>query len=116
MTREEKIELVQQCLDKIEGRISDLCFKHDGCRLLQTLVKNGNKAQRIQLIDQIKGNLSNLMTNKYSHYLAAKVFKYVCDDKQRSECLQHITEKINTLIIHMVSCPACLLFSSHLRS
>ena len=43
MSGEEKHTLVQECMDMIGDKYTELCFKHDGCRVLQALVKFGNR-------------------------------------------------------------------------
>lgn len=43
---EEKHIIVNECIQLINGKYSELCYKHDGCRILQALVKYGNRPQR----------------------------------------------------------------------
>ena len=43
MTGEEKHAIVQECIDDIKDKYEALCYKHDGCRVLQALVKFGNR-------------------------------------------------------------------------
>lgn len=50
----EKHELVAECIKLIGTKYTELCYKHDGCRMLQALVKYGNRPQRIEVVNQIK--------------------------------------------------------------
>ena len=43
MTGEEKHAILQKCIDDIKDKYEALCYKHDGCRVLQALVKFGNR-------------------------------------------------------------------------
>jgi hypothetical protein len=54
MTGEEKHAIVQECIDDIKDKYEALCYKHDGCRVLQALVKFGNRPQRILVVDKLK--------------------------------------------------------------
>ena len=40
---EEKHTLVAECIEMIGDKYTELCFKHDGCRVLQALIKYGNR-------------------------------------------------------------------------
>ena len=54
MSGEEKHATVQECIDAIGEKYAELCYKHDGCRVLQALVKFGNRPQRILIVDKLK--------------------------------------------------------------
>ena len=43
MSSEEKHAIVQECIEAIGEKYPELCYKHDGCRVLQALIKFGNK-------------------------------------------------------------------------
>ena len=40
---EEKHTLVAESIEMIGDKYTELCFKHDGCRVLQALIKYGNR-------------------------------------------------------------------------
>lgn len=54
MSGDEKHAIVQECIDSIGEKYEALCYKHDGCRVLQSLVKFGNRPQRILIVDKLK--------------------------------------------------------------
>lgn len=39
----EKHVLVAECIKLIGEKYTELCYKHDGCRVLQALLKYGNR-------------------------------------------------------------------------
>jgi hypothetical protein len=50
----DKQGMVQRCIGLMENKYKELCFKHDGCRILQACVKHGNQQQRDTLIKELK--------------------------------------------------------------
>jgi hypothetical protein len=83
-TNAEKHETVEECIKLIGDKYTELCYKHDGCRVLQALVKFGNKPQRTLVVDKIKSVFTAMMTSKYSHYLASKTFYYAPEPSQKA--------------------------------
>jgi hypothetical protein len=61
MGNAEKHVLVDESIEAIGDKYAELCFKHDGCRILQALVKYGNKPQRIQVVSKLTDQFSHLM-------------------------------------------------------
>ena len=100
MGSKEKMALVQECIELIGDKWNELCFKHDGCRILQSLVKYGNPPQRTVLLDQLKGNFVHLMQQKYSHYLASKMYSFAPGDALKDEFRLLARGQINKLILH----------------
>jgi len=89
----------------VGSRFKELCFKHDGCRVLQALLKYGNKPQRAKIIDNIKEHYLHLMTAKYSHYLASKAYYFAPEPEQKQYFRTIVTSEINKNIMHSVSFP-----------
>ena len=90
-------------MELIGTKYSELVFKHDGCRVLQSLLKYGNRVQRIKVIENIKEHYLHLMTNKYSHYLASKAYYFAPETEQKLYFRQLVTKDIHKYIIHAVS-------------
>ncbi len=80
ISNEEKHALVDESIKHIADKYVELLYKHDGCRLLQALLKYGNKPQRELVTDKIKEHFIHLMTSKYSHYLASKLYYFAPRD------------------------------------
>jgi pumilio family protein 6 len=100
ITNEEKHTIVDECLELIGTKYQELVFKHDGCRVLQSLLKYGNRIQRKKVVESIKPHYIHLMTNKYSHYLASKAYYYAPEPEQKLYFRQLVTREINKYIIH----------------
>ena len=82
--QENKQQLVQECMDliatseesKTEDKYEQLVFKHDGCRILQAMIKHGSMQQKTTVITYIKQHFLQLMQQKYSYHLAMKAYYY----------------------------------------
>lgn len=84
MANEDKHALVEECIKLIGEKYTDLCFKHDGSRILQQLLKFGHKLHRVTIIDALKDQYVELATNKYSHYLASKMYFYAPNEELKA--------------------------------
>ena len=71
-----KADIVAESVKLIGTNFEDLIFKHDGCRIIQQLIKHGSMKQKEAIIEQIKPHAIKLMTQKYSNHLAQKAFYY----------------------------------------
>lgn len=54
MKNEEKHKLVEESMALIKDKYKELCFKHDGCRVIQAMVKYGNRPQRETIVKEIE--------------------------------------------------------------
>jgi hypothetical protein len=81
-TNESKAVLVQECIDAIgekdtiAEKFKELIYKHDGCRIIQAMIKHGSIKQKELIIDNIKEHIADLMTKKYSNHLTQKAYYY----------------------------------------
>ena len=50
------------CLKTIGGQYDDLILKHDGCRILQAIIKYGTKHQKMEIVEALKEKFPMLMT------------------------------------------------------
>lgn len=79
----EKHQLVQECIDMTGEKFTDLIFKHDGCRILQAMLKYGNREHRRLVADKLKDQYVDLMQSKYAHYLASRLYYYAPEPEQK---------------------------------
>ena len=85
VSNEEKHTLVTECIELIGDKYKELCYKHDGCRVLQALIKHGNRPQRELIVGNISEMYLHLMQNKYSHYLASKAYHFAPSEEQKAK-------------------------------
>ena len=87
--KKDKTDLIKKILSLIDGKFEEICYKHDGCRILQGSIKYGSKEQKKLIISKLIPMLYNIINGKYSIYLASKIFKYA-DNNQRKEILEKV--------------------------
>ena len=100
VTDENKYQIVQECVELIKDKFNTLIYKHDGCRILQALIKHGSKAHKILIIDNIKEHIVQLMSQKYSHHLAQKAYFFAPLPEQKQYFRTQINQQIGKLILH----------------
>ena len=91
---------MDECIKLVGEKYAELSFKHDGCRVLQALLKYGNRPQRILVIEKIKSHFVTLMNSKYSHYLASKAYFLAPEDAQKSYFRSEVQGSLQKLILH----------------
>ena len=106
--KENKQQLVQECRDliatseesKTEDKYEQLVFKHDGCRILQAMIKHGSMQQKTTVITYIKQHFLQLMQQKYSYHLAMKAYYYSPTQALKKYFHSQINGQISKLIMH----------------
>jgi len=73
---ENKQDIVKESMEMINGKWEDLIYKHDGCRIVQQMIKHGSKDQKFRIIEAIKPYCLKMMESKYSNHLVQKAFYY----------------------------------------
>jgi pumilio family protein 6 len=63
-------------MEMIGDKFQDLIYKHDGCRIVQAIIKHGSNSQKTEVLNQIKSSFVQLMQQKYSYHLAMKAYYY----------------------------------------
>jgi len=53
-------------MNVIRGRVTDIVFKHDASRIVQSVVKYGGQKERDEIAAELKGKYKELAQNKYS--------------------------------------------------
>ena len=86
-----KTELVAEGMALIKDYAA-LIYKHDGCRVLQQMIKHGSIDQKAQIIDAIKPSFTQLLMKKYSYRLAQKAYYYCPKKSTRLELLKMLKQ------------------------
>ena len=81
-TKADKSLLVKKIISLIDGKYETYCYKHDGCRVLQGCLKYGTKEQKNKLINDLLPFMFKIICDKYSIYLANKIFKYANNEQK----------------------------------
>jgi hypothetical protein len=62
LTKMEREQIVGECLEIIGDKFNELVLKHDGCRILQALIKYGTKEQKLSTITKLKDEFSTFVS------------------------------------------------------
>lgn len=100
ITNKEKHDLVTECIEMVGEKFGDLVYKHDGCRILQAMLKYGQREQRKLIAENLKGQFVDLMQSKYAHYLASKLYYYAPEVEQKQFIRSEVQAQISKLILH----------------
>lgn len=98
-----KVDIVQQCIDLINHKYEDLIFKHDGCRIVQQMIKHGSKDQKARIIDEIKPYALKMIQMKYSNHLLQKAFYYSPNLELKKYFIKQINGQISKLIMNQTA-------------
>lgn len=99
--KEQRKELMDHLFEIIDNDYKKIIFKHDGCRVLQSMLKNGNVEHRERIITGVLPFFADLLTQKYSYHLALKMVEFCPNDKLHSELLSKVINRIGKFIMHM---------------
>ena len=97
---EKKSQLVGECIETIQDKFKDLIYKHDGCRIIQALIKHGSSSQKSHVLNNIKEHMVELMQQKYSKHLAQKAYFYAPTQELKKEIRNQVNQGIGKLIMH----------------
>lgn len=65
-------------MNVIRGRVTDIVFKHDASRIVQSAVKYGGQKERDEIAAELKGKYKELAQNKYSKVRRPCDFIFQC--------------------------------------
>lgn len=96
---ENKVDIIKECTELINHKYEDLIYKHDGCRIVQQMIKHGSKDQKAKIIDEIKPYCLKMMESKYSNHLVQKAYYYSPNLEQKKYFRKQINGSISKLIM-----------------
>jgi len=86
-SKDKCIKLVSELLKLLSGRIAEFVFRHDGSRIVQWMLSDGNQAQKTSVFDELmEGSKKPVMEgespffvrlacDRYGHHLAFKLLR-----------------------------------------
>jgi len=102
-TDEAKKKLCTSLYDNVTGKISQMAFAHDTCRVIECLVQYGNERHRTGVFNELKDNLVELSKSKYARFMIKKLLLY-CDKDQKEFVIKAFMGKVVKLIKHSFAC------------
>ncbi|KAI9464766.1 armadillo-type protein [Russula earlei] len=97
ISKEERASHIASLMDIVRGKIQDIVFKHDASRIVQTIVKWGKGAQRDEVAAELRGRFKELVENKYSKFLVAKLARF-CPSHRLSMIMEFRSHVVRLLL------------------
>ncbi|KAF8965483.1 armadillo-type protein [Flammula alnicola] len=94
----ERQKHVKDLMNVIRGKVTDIVFKHDASRIVQTAVKYGGQKERDEIAAELKGKYKELAQNKYSKFLVTKLIR-LCPT-HRPSILLEFQSYVLRLLLH----------------
>ena len=66
ISKTERTKHINALMSIVRGKVTDIVFKHDASRIIQTLVKYGGQKERNEIAVELKGKYKELAQSKYS--------------------------------------------------
>lgn len=100
LTIEERKKMIEEFLNLIKGKMIFLINKHDGSRIIQSLLKHGDQKQRSKILTELKEHLYPLSKGKYSKFLVLKLIKYASNAELHTKIVPEFYGKVVELVRH----------------
>ncbi|KAK7045679.1 Pumilio y domain member 6 [Paramarasmius palmivorus] len=94
----ERQKHIKDLMNVIRGKVKDIVFKHDASRIVQTVVKYGQTAERNAIAEELKGKYKELAQNKYSKFLVTKLIRFC--PSHRASMLLEFQGHVLKLLLH----------------
>ncbi|KJA17660.1 hypothetical protein HYPSUDRAFT_191994 [Hypholoma sublateritium FD-334 SS-4] len=94
----ERQKHIKDLMNVIRGKVTDIVFKHDASRIVQTCVKYGGQKERDEIAVELKGRYKDLSQNKYSKFLVTKLIR-LCPT-QRTSILFEFQSHVMRMLLH----------------
>lgn len=112
-TDDTKKKLCTTLYDHAKGRISQLAFAHDTCRVIECLCQYGNEKHRTGVFDELKDDLVELSKSKYARFMIKKMLLY-CNKDQKEHIIKSFMGHVTKLIKHSFACQSIeTVFNEH---
>ncbi|EMD36246.1 hypothetical protein CERSUDRAFT_115203 [Gelatoporia subvermispora B] len=98
ISKDERKKHIQELMDVVRGKVKDIVFKHDASRIIQTLVKWGDQAQRDAIAQELKGRYIDAAKSKYSKFLVTKLIRFC--PAHRVDILREFQGHVMRLLLH----------------
>lgn len=95
-----KHDLVEKSIKLIGDKWRELCYKHDGSRILQALLKYGHREHRLTIVNSLKEYFLELAASKYAHYLASKLYYYAPENEQKAFLRKQMALQMSKQVQH----------------
>lgn len=97
LSKEDREELYSELFTKLLGAFLEVASKHDGARIVETMIKYGTKEQKTSIVKELSGHFVELSKGKYSKFIVSNLMKTFHDKNaildefigKMAVCLKH---------------------------
>jgi hypothetical protein len=75
-TAERRKELVGEMQQVLRGKYREVALKHDGSRLVQSVVQYGDHDQRLEVLEEVGNSIVELSRSPYAHFVVTKLIEF----------------------------------------
>lgn len=102
-------------LNGLSGKLYEASLKHDGARVVQTMIRYGDSSQRETISNELTPKLPDLAKLPYARHVAACLARYCCtSDAAVATFYRALKGKFAKLATHAVGCRAADAICKHM--
>jgi pumilio family protein 6 len=102
ISKTEREDLVSKVNELVKSQVYELSLKHDTARIIQCILKFGNKTRRNEIFDKLSDRFLTMSKIKYAKFVIKGLFRY-CTPSQRSQLITSFYNHIPNLLRHKES-------------
>ncbi|KAH9061148.1 ARM repeat-containing protein [Lactarius vividus] len=98
ISKEKRASHIASLVDIVRGKIQDIVFKHDASRIVQTIVKRGDRRQRSEVASELQGRFKELAEDRYSKFLVLRLARHC--PSHRLPMIMEFRSHVPRLLLH----------------
>ncbi|KAJ1678390.1 Pumilio y domain member 6 [Spiromyces aspiralis] len=91
-------KIMAEMMELIGGSISEITFKHDASRIIQTCMKYGSQEERDRIAEELSTNYLELSKSLYGRFILLRMLKYC--PKYRDRIIESFYGHVRKLVRH----------------
>ncbi|KAH8987788.1 ARM repeat-containing protein [Lactarius akahatsu] len=98
LARQKRASHIASLVEIVRGKIQDIVFKHDASRIVQTIVKRGDRRQRSEVASELQGCFKKLAEDRYSKFLVLRLARHC--PSHRLPMIMEFRSHVPRLLLH----------------
>ncbi|KAI9438552.1 ARM repeat-containing protein [Lactarius indigo] len=98
ISKEKRASHIASLVEIVRGKIQDIIFKHDASRIVQTIVKRGDRRQRSEVASELQGRFKELAEDRYSKFLVLRLARHC--PSHRLPMVMEFRSHVPRLLLH----------------
>ncbi|KAH9171410.1 ARM repeat-containing protein [Lactarius sanguifluus] len=98
ISKEKRASHIASLVEIVRGKIQEIVFKHDASRIVQTIVKRGDRRQRSEVASELQGRFKELAEDRYSKFLVLRLARHC--PSHRLSMIMEFRSHVPRLLLH----------------